>query len=175
MYSVHYSARQLYPCFLHSLLCCIFFAATPETRIFKTKPEEKKKNEREKSFPPFVSLLLAMPPETLLSLSLLFFFCAGNKVTTLSKGCLIRQSAAVAGPRGCCQARLCTTASAGEIYPVCFGTVANMFPFLSRYAPSLPRKKNIFAGGEEEKALRQEPVSWKDFLFFLFFLLAGST
>lgn len=176
MYPVHYSERHLNPCFLHSLLCCIFFAAPPEKRIFKTKPKERK-NEREKSFPPFVSLLLAMPPETLLPLSLLFFFffCAGNKVTTLSKGCLIRQSAAVAGPRGCCQARLCTTASAGEIYPVCFGTVANMFPFLSRYAPSLPRKKNIFAGGEEEKALRQEPVSWKDFLFLFFFLLAGST
>lgn len=56
-------------------------------------------------------------------------FFAGIKVTTFSKGCLIRRSAVVAGPRGCCQARLCTTASAGEIYPVCFGTVATCFSF----------------------------------------------
>lgn len=83
---------------------------------------------------------------------------AGIKVTTFfSKGCLIRQSAVVAGPCGCCQACLCSTASAGEIYPVCFGTVATCFSFCARYAPSLPRKKNnIFTEGEEEeKALRR--------------------
>lgn len=97
-------------------------------------------------------LLLQIPPETPLSSSFFFFFFfAGNKVTRFSKGCLIRQSAAVAGPRGCCQARLCTAASSGEIYPVCFGTVANMFLFPSRYAPSLPRKKNIFTEGEEAR------------------------
>ncbi len=123
------------------------FCATTE----KMATLKKKKIFKKETFVSFFPLL-QMPPEPLLLSPSSFSFSARNKVTTLSKGCMIRQSAVVAGPCGCCQARLCTTASAGEIYPVCFGTVANMFLFLSRYAPSLPRKKNnIFTDGEEER------------------------
>lgn len=72
-------------------------------------------------------LLFARKPETLLPDSSFFFFFTMLQVTTFSNDCLIRQTAVVTGPCGCCQACLCTTASAGEIYPVCFGTVATCF------------------------------------------------
>lgn len=99
------------------------------------------------------SLLFRMPPETLSPPpppSPPPPFSAEWKRQRFSKGCLIRQSAAVAGPRGCCQACLCSAASAGEIYPVCFGTAATCFS-LCRYAPPLPRKKNTTAFSQREK------------------------
>lgn len=80
------------------------------------------------------------------------------KVTTFSKGCLIRQSAVVAGPRGCCQACLCTTASAGEIYPVCFGTVATRLSVRADTHLSFPRKKKDGIFAERQEAAAASPL-----------------
>lgn len=78
-------------------------------------------------------------------------FLPGIKVTMFSKGCLIRQSAVVAGPCGCCQACLHHCLCWWDLSCL-FWYSSNMFLFLSRYAPSLPRKKNkIFTEGEEER------------------------
>lgn len=73
------------------------------------------------------------------------------KVTPFSNGCLIRQSAVVAGPCGCCQACLCSTASAGEIYPVCFGTVATCFSFCADMHLRSLERKTTFSQKEKKR------------------------
>ncbi len=116
-------------------------------RTATQKNTKKKTWKKEILLSPFV-FLFRMPPGTLLSPPLFF---AGIKVTTFSKGCLIRRSAVVAGPRGCCQARLCATASAGEIYPVCFGTVATCFSFWADMHLHSLERKTTFSQKEKKR------------------------
>lgn len=98
---------------------------------------------------------------------------AVNKVTTFSKGCLIKQSAVVTGPP-----RLLSGSSLHhclrwwDLSCLFWNSIANMGLFLSRYAPSFPRKKKQhFHRGKRRQALWQEPAP----VFRNDFSLAGST
>lgn len=98
--------------------------------------------------------------------------CTRIKVTAFSKGCLIRQRAVFTGPGGCCQACLCTNASAREIYPVCFGTVATCFSLSEQICPFTPSKeKQRFhweRGGKKKKeVLRQVHILLPGKIFHL--------
>lgn len=150
----------MYPCFLRTqpgyilLLCYICLRNT-----WRTATQNKFKRQ---------NLILLLSP--------CCFWChlkpfshpplfAGIKVTTFSKGCLIRQSAVVAGPCGCCQACLCTTASAGEIYPVCFGTVATCFSLWADMHLHSVERKTTFSHKEKKRGTAEGTftASRKDF------------
>lgn len=124
-------------------LCCILFF-----RYILLQNTWRTARKKEILFPfylPIVSDATWNP-----ALTLLFF--AGIKVTTFSKGCLIRQSA---GSRWAL--RLLSGLSLHHCLcwwdlSCLFWYSSNMFLFLSRYAPSLPRKEkktknNIFTEG----------------------------
>lgn len=95
------------------------------------------------------------------------FLLAVNKVATFSKGFLIKQRAVFAGPGGICQTHLCTDASTGKIYRVCFGTVQQtcFFCISEQICTFIPSKENHHHRRKRRHALWQEltSVSRKDF------------